>query len=191
MKTQKITRSNLQVVYNSICQDWQKKLEKILLWSEGKQIEIPETLIQKGYKAANAEQKKLIEKYFKIEKPENIFEKYNTLDKIIKKVGKENINLPYLKPKTALEKSLNARVWLSVIISVYNNGYIFDFKNSSQYKYWIYKYLSIGGGLVPGVGRWSGCIVVHGPVDLTIKDRITGEAIIKNFPKIVDDYLMI
>ena len=47
--TQKIKKSDLKIIYSQICQGWQSTLNEYLLWSEGKYVELPNSLIEKGY----------------------------------------------------------------------------------------------------------------------------------------------
>ena len=136
MNTQKIKKSDLKVIYNSVCEDWQKKLQEILLWSEGKEVEIPEELIQQGYKEANNDQKKLIEKYFKIETPKSIIDQIKDINSVYKILGVKR-NLPYKTPKTKEEKCLNATYDLLNIAKAYNGDWVPDWKNSSQYKWFV------------------------------------------------------
>lgn len=153
MNTQKIKKSDLKVIYNSICKVWQKKLQEILLWSEGKEVEIPEELIQQGYKEANNDQKKLIEKYFKIETPKSIIDQIKNINDVYKILGIKR-NLPYKTPKTKEEKCLNATYDLLNIAKAYNGDWIPNWGNSSQYKWSIY----FSGG---GSGLYSYCFVYY------------------------------
>lgn len=145
MNTQKIKKSDLKLIYNSICQDWQKKLQEILLWSEGKEVEISEELIQQGYKEANNDQKKLIEKYFKIETPKSIIDQIKDINSVYKILGVKR-NLPYKTPKTKEEKCLNAIYDLLNIAKAYNGNWIPDWKNSNEYK-WVIYFSGGGSGL--------------------------------------------
>lgn len=48
MQTQKITKTNLKEIYNSINENcnWRKQIIDIVSWSEGKTVEIPQNLIE-------------------------------------------------------------------------------------------------------------------------------------------------
>lgn len=145
-KTQLIKKSDLKVIYDQICENWQKKLQEILLWSEGKEIEISEELIQQGYKEANNNQKKLIEKYFKIETSKDICQQITNISSVYRILGIKR-NLPYKIAKTKEEKCLNATYDLMNIAKVYNGNWTPDWKNSNQYKWTIY-FSGVGSGLV-------------------------------------------
>ena len=139
MKTQKISKSDLKVIYDSVCRDWQKKLQDILLWSEGKTVEIPEELIKQGYEAANSEQKQLIEKYFTITVVKPITERVKNFEDILEISGKslEEI-IPWKNAKTKIQKSQNTYAKIQLIEEVLNERHIFDFNNSNEYKYYPY-----------------------------------------------------
>lgn len=66
-KTQKIKRSDLKILYDKVCESWQREIEKLILWSDSNIIEVFNDLIIKAYKEADVDQKKLLEKYFDIE----------------------------------------------------------------------------------------------------------------------------
>ena len=67
--TQKIKRSELKVIYDSVCQNWQNKIKEELLWNSNDIIKIKEDIILQMYNEVTLEQKKLIEKYFVINNP--------------------------------------------------------------------------------------------------------------------------
>ena len=133
--TQKIKKSDLKIIYNEICQGWKSTLNQYLLWSEGKYVELPNDLIEKGYNEANSKQKELIKKYFKI----NIFNlnSIKSFDDILKISGKtlEDI-LIYKSPKTAKEVRLNALSKIELIKEVVNQGWVEDWNNNNEYKYY-------------------------------------------------------
>jgi len=136
---QKILKSNLKIIYNEICQDWKNTLNEYLLWSEGKYVELPKELIQKGYKEANDAQKLLIEKYFDIEKPKNLLKDIKNFDDILKISGKTLKDiLIYPNPKTKKEIRLNAFNKIELIKEVLNGEWEEDWNNDNQYKYYPY-----------------------------------------------------
>jgi len=140
--TQKIKKSDLKIIYNQICQGWKSTLNEYLLWSEGKYVELPNDLIERGYNEANSKQKELIKKYFKI----NIFDlnSIKSFDDILKISGKtlEDI-LIYKSPKTAKEVRLNALSKIELIKEVVNQGWVEDW-NNNEYKY--YPWFNVGSG---------------------------------------------
>ncbi len=139
MSTQKIKKSDLKIIYNSICESWQNKLKDIILWSEGNYVELEESLILQGYKEANADQKQLIEKYFKIVIAKPITERVKTFDDVLNIAGLtiEEV-IPYKNPKNKKQKSLNAFAKLQLIEEVLNEGWKPIWEDRSQYKYYPY-----------------------------------------------------
>jgi len=141
--TQKIKKSDLKIIYSQICQGWQSTLNEYLLWSEGKYVELPNNLIEKGYDEANSKQKELIKQYFKI----NTFDlsDIKSFDDILKISGKtlEDI-LIYKSPKTTREIRLNAFSKIELIKEVVNQGWIEDWNNNNEYKY--YPWFNFGSG---------------------------------------------
>src|SRR6185436_19367330 len=110
MSVQKINKKGLQELYKNVCPDWQKTISELVLFQEGKEIEVEEELIQKAYNEANSEQKKLLNKFFKV-KSDKIWEEINTWDKILEKIGlEESVFIPFSGKKlTKEEKSINAQ----------------------------------------------------------------------------------
>lgn len=149
MNTQKIKKSDLKIIYDSVCQDWQKTLQDLILWSEGIEVEISNDLIEKGYNQANDSQKKLIEKYFKIENLD-ILSKIKDFKDILKLSGKTLKDLPYQKPITENQVKLNALFKIQLIEEIVNGGWKPDWSNSNEYKYYIWfelknKFWVVGG----------------------------------------------
>lgn len=142
--TQKIKKSDLKIIYSQICQGWQSTLNEYLLWSEGKYVELPNNLIEKGYDEANSKQKELIKQYFKI----NTFDlsDIKSFDDILKISGKtlEDI-LIYKSPKTTREIRLNAFSKIELIKEVVNQGWIEDWNNNNEYKYYPWFNFASGG----------------------------------------------
>lgn len=152
--TQKIKKSDLKIIYNQICQGWQTTLNEYLLWSEGKYVELPNDLIERGYNEANSKQKELIKKYFKI----NIFDlnSIKSFDDILKILGKtlEDV-LIYKSPKTSKEVRLNALSKIELIKEVVNQGWIENWNNDNEYKY--YPWFNVGSGGFLFVGSTYRC----------------------------------
>ncbi len=144
MKTQKIKKSDLKIIYNKICSRWQTTLNQYLLWSEGKYVELPNDLIEKGYREANIEQKQMIKKYFEI----NIFDlsSIKSFDDILKISGKklEDV-LIYNSPKTAREIRLNAICKIELIKEVVNQGWVENWNDSNEYRYYPWFHFDSGG----------------------------------------------
>lgn len=185
----KIKKKDLKEIYDSIstsCQ-WRKKIENLIMWSDCSSVEVDKTLIEQGYKEANSEQKKLIEKYFKIETPKNICEQITDINSVYSLL-KQNRNLPYKSPKTKEEKCLNATYDFLNICKAYNKGWIANIKNDYQRKYYIYKYFS--GCSFSWFVRY-GCSSAHCSLGLHLEKEAYAKDIIKKFPNILDEYFMV
>lgn len=124
----------------------EKKIQDLILWSDGKTIEIPENMILDGFKEGNVEQKKLIEKYLVVNIPKSIIERVNSFKDVLKISGKTLKEIiPYQKPINKYQKSQNGLAKLQLITEVFNEEVELDWNNTNQYKYLMYKYWSRGG----------------------------------------------
>lgn len=190
-KTQRIKKSDLRQIYNSISDNcsWKKKIQDAILWSEDKYIEADEALINKGFEEGNADQKKLIEKYFKISEPKDICKQIEDWDSILEINGIEDFKDLILKPKTKEERSINALNRMFLITKAYNGvDFEFDWNNTSQYKWRPYKYLSGGAWGVDFVYLYSSCSF---PSGAHIKEEKLCKDAYNKFKKVYDDFLMI
>lgn len=188
--TQQITRKNLKEIYDSISTScgWRKKIEELVFWNDDKTILVSEEMILSGHNQANTEQKKLIEKYFKVTKPEDICDRIQDWDDILEINGLDSYKDLILKPKTKEEKSINAFSKFLLICKAYNGDWEANIKNTSQNKYYIYRYYS--GGVLDFVVGYR-CHVASCSLGLHLKERKYAEDITKKFPKILEDYFMI
>lgn len=92
---------------------------------------------KKEYAAANAEGKKLLEKIFGKE----AFETSTDWLKLWEKFCKENnlhVKLPFEDAADAIQESTNAHFMLQHIVPIRNKGWVPDWDNSHEYKYWPY-----------------------------------------------------
>lgn len=95
--------------------------------------------------------KQLLEQTFGIDfaKHKEIYEKVYDLQTLTTYLGYNPLIYP--NPNSDSEKYLNACNVLSKVTEVYNEGFKLDWKNSSQYKYYPYKYF--------GGGSWRVCVI--------------------------------
>lgn len=191
MKTQEIKRSDLKAIYPKVCAGWQKIImELAFLQDEGQNIQVDEELIKKAYSEANNDQKKLIEKYFKIVFGK-IQDRINTWQKVLDSSGLLEIEIvPYKGSSlTREQKSINAQAKWFKIAEIWNEGWTPNWKNTNEYKYRPYKYFSGGSVAVRDADDWA--TPVTGPSGLHFKSKELSEAFVKNFSDIIDDYYMI
>lgn len=158
MKTQKISRQDLLELYNNVCENWQKEITKLVLFQTTDEIEVEQTLITKAFSEANEKQNKLLNKFFEVEKERDgelmeIASSWNNLLKYLKK--KENDILPYYNPTGKLEISINSQVKIYTIINFLNDGWICNFKDNNQYKYYPYFIFEKGSWRLSGVSYLS------------------------------------
>jgi hypothetical protein len=149
---QTISRKNLKIIYNSgICEGYKTKITEALFEQETPLIKVEENELMEAYSKADNNQKKLLEKHFKIETPESRFKKITNFDSILKLSGQklEDI-LPWMENKnlTKKKKSQNALAKIQLISEVYNNGVELDFDNPNQRKYYIWWKKQDGAWLV-------------------------------------------
>lgn len=138
--TQKISRENLKEIYKSDIGRLKDKVASILIDSCNNEIEISNETINQAYKEANSNQKKLIEKYFKIVKVQSLFDRIDgTLESIYKILNiKESGFLPYQKENlTYEEERINNIARLQKVALVYNGSWQQKFDgNQRNYYSW-------------------------------------------------------
>jgi hypothetical protein len=140
MNTQKIKRSNLQKLHSISCDGWKNKIAELALFQSGDQIEVENNIILEAHGVANKEQKKEIEKYFKVisDKIEDRIKSWKDVVKEYESKYNEKVALP-TNGKSKQERSINAFYQIQIISRVLNEDDKFpDFTNSSQHKYYPY-----------------------------------------------------
>lgn len=158
--TQKISRVNLKVIYDNVCQDWKNIITDMLLWNVESFIEIEEETILKGYNQANSEQKILLEKYFKINTPKDLTKTLKTWKDVLKYAKEKgyNFKLPYSeKTQVKEEISLNALCKIHLLAKVFNEDWTANFKDSTQYKYYPWFKRKSSGWVFSGVVSRDSC----------------------------------
>lgn len=115
-------------------------------------IQLEEDTIRSIYKTTNIENKKMLEKELTKKFFENIIDKIKDFDDILELSGYESEEefLPYKKPKNKQELRLNNIARLQLIAEVYNEGWIEDWSNTQQYKYYPYFTKASGSWVVGG-----------------------------------------
>jgi hypothetical protein len=187
MKTQSISRKNLLELYKTVYDGWKLKIAELLA-SEGKDIIVENTMILDAYNQANNNQKKLLSKYFKIEIPKPITDRIKNFNDILKISGKklEEI-LPWKNPKNKNQISQNALAKIQLITEVYNEGWIPDFTNLNQYKYYIWRVRKKTGWVLFGVAGAG--VYAEGPAGSFFKTRELGQDAWDKFSNIWIEYL--
>lgn len=145
-------------------------------------------------RANNLEQELALLKQ-EINKPDckSIFDRLNNLSDLEKELGKsiEDI-IPYKNdkhthlPLTTKQKSLNVQAVLFELIELYNEGWKPDIANTSQKKYYLYKYFSGGSSGV----EVDYCYYFYDASGLYFKNQEIGNKLKFNFPQLIEDYFM-
>ncbi len=115
-------------------------------------VTIDKSTLIKAFNDGSADVKKVLQDLF----GKDVEQKENDWMKIWDKFCKENklsVKLPHDKPDGIDEESENAFRMLKEIIKVKNKGWIPDWDNSSEYKYYPWFYMTAGSGFsLCGVG---------------------------------------
>lgn len=154
-----------------------------------KTLKIEDQTARKLYLTADKELKTILEEsfgksFFSLKITDRIGDWNDVLDIL----GINEDFLPYKNARTKEKKSLNAQAKLFKVAQVYNEGWTPNWTNSSEYKYFPYKYY-FGG-------RWS---VTDGDGDdgvscasgLYFKTRELALDAMTKFESLYNDYLMI
>lgn len=142
MKTQKVQRENLAEIYENVCGGWQDKINTLLNANQfSSEIEVPNDLILKAYRSADKDvQKKWLAKH--LPKPKSIIDEVNSYE--------DACNILGIKPRTLKEfetfcgkekaKRLYSRHKISTLYEALNEGWMPNWDNDNQRKYYIWKY---------------------------------------------------
>jgi hypothetical protein len=147
-KTQTIKRKDLSEIYGKVCDGWKLKIANILVEQpEGSSLEIPTSLVKEAYSAANADQKKLVEKYFDITSG-NSFAKITGYSDVCKALNEDEIKESDFKflPKERRKKACAQAKFQQVQALSWGDEKL-DWKNQNQKKYYNYFDLNGQGGL--------------------------------------------
>jgi len=185
MKTHKIKKSDLRDIYSKVCQSWQKTILELILFQDTKEIEVENELVLKAYNEADSEQKKLIEKYFKIES--NDLFSVTTYKEVCKRLGIKELTIKDFKEfgESSLKQFAFHRI--KNLEKFFNGDWKMDWKDQSQYKYYPYFNITSFGGLVFYVSRYC-CDVFYGTVGF-YKNSKTSDHVGKNFKDIYEDLM--
>lgn len=137
-----ITKTELKKIYEVACKDWKSKIEKYTLRNAfGEDIEFSEKEIKEMISACSSEQLPIVKKVF------NIIETHKSLKTVEDCINKltekdeEVIQLRKLESIEGLaEHILNNQIAV-VITKALNDGWVGDWNDSSEYKYFPWFYL--------------------------------------------------
>lgn len=142
MKTQTIKKTDLAKIHEIACQGWKTKIDGYASRNlYGCDVEITEVEIDEMFKAADASQKKVLLKFFK--RPESIMDKIKSFKDAYESLGIKTYGDAYkllkLKRKNfadALIKDCDDEFLIvAIIVAALNEGWIGDWNNSNESKY--------------------------------------------------------
>lgn len=152
-------------------------------------IQLEKDTIISIYKTSNLENKKMLEKELTKKFFENIIDKIKDFDDILELSGYESEEefLPYKKPKNKKEIKLNNIARLQLISEVYNEGWVEDWNNNQQYKYYPYFNKSSYSWVVYGCDYYCGSSSVGSLVYFKDKEKAldAGNKFIKIYSEIL------
>lgn len=183
-QTQKILATDLTRFYNIVCDSWQKKITEYLLEFAGqKYIEVENSVIVEAYLKADTNVKKLLEKYFTIEREKDLFE-FDTYAKVCKGLKEKELQL-----KDFYSKKSWVQAKIQQLEKFFNQGWKPNWKDKSEHKW--YPYFSIGdSGELVFSGSNFFCVYFYGFAGF-YKDEKTANFIGRNveFRKIYADLM--
>ncbi len=141
MKT-KITKSDLKKIYEIACKDWKSKIEKYTLRNPfGDEIEFTEKEIQEMVSVSTEEQLPTVKAVFEVIET---FEQLKTVEDCINKLSEKDEEVIQLRKlesvKGLSEHILNNQIAI-VIVKALNDGWVANWDNSDEYKYYPWFYL--------------------------------------------------
>lgn len=186
--SQSIKRSKLRELYDlpNVCSQYKSKIDKYLtedLFAED--IEVSDDDINNAFASANSEQLKVLKKYFK---KVGIAEDISDFSDILRINGIKKDSLGLVKHPTLEDRGVNGLKKVLQIAKAYNKGWVTDFDNTSQQKWYVYLYRSGGRWVVDVHSDYGG---VHRPSGVYFKSRELALDSIEKFRNDYDDFYMI
>lgn len=152
-----------------------------------KQLQISEQTAKELYKTSTDDFKRVLEESFgKDFFIEDITQKIKTLKDVYEHLGIKR-ELPYKTPKNKQQKSINAFYDIQNISTVLNEGWISDWSNSNEYKYYNYFEKKVSGLCFYGSHAW--CYVACGGFGFYFKTAKLAKYAAETFLDIYIDYL--
>ena len=171
MENQTISRDNLKKIYDIACNTWKSKIEDYAKRNPfNNEITFTKNEINEMFKASDSNQLKILKEYFKL--PVSVIDKVNSFEDacVLLNLLPEKVFTIYdTKDEIAFKK-------LKVIIKALNDGWMPDWNNSNQYKYW--NYFRMAGGFSYNATYYH-ITLTNVPSALVFKDEALAKHAIK------------
>lgn len=153
-------------------------------------LEITKEEALKLYPEASEAIKSIFEASFGVDvfKPTKIIDRIQSFQDVLKILDIYDLIHPFPSSTSKEGKSINALMRLFKVVEAYNEGWVPDWNNSSQYKYYPYFYKGSAGGLVSGCHYWRSR---HFPSGLAFKSSELALDAIEKFKDLYKDYFMV
>ena len=140
MKTT-IKKSELEKIYNIACKDWKNKIVDYTKRNPfGDTIDFKESEIKEMLSAATQEQLPTVKEVFEVT---SSFESIKTVEDAIKYLGEKDEEVKTLESlrNAKIPRHIVAEQELVVIVKAVNDGWVADYANHNQYKFYPWWYL--------------------------------------------------
>lgn len=191
MSTQQIKRKDLKELYEmpNVCEGYKSKIKKYLqddMFSDA--LSIDDNDIEAAFSEANQSQKKTLLKYFKPANRESV----KTFKDVLKALSIAENSLRLIpSPVDDEEQSKNDYARLLTIAKFYNKGWKPNWKDSNEYKYYVYfLYFYYSGGCW-SADVFGNCSDASRPSGVYFKSRESALDSYEKFQSTYDEYFMI
>lgn len=138
MKNQSISKANLKKIHDVACSSWKTKIEGFAKRDLfGDEVELTQNEINEMFEASDEKQVKILSKF--LTKSKDLIEEINSFEDACRVLGiedsKSEINI-LESLSTPTKHKLIAFYKLEIIIRALNNGWIPNWDNSNEAKYW-------------------------------------------------------
>lgn len=185
MKT-KIKKSELEKIHNIACSDWKKRIVDYAKRNPfGDEIEFTEKEIKEMLSASTADQLPTVKEVFEVVES---YGNTKTLDDAIKQLGEKDGEVKALRvlQSVKLPRHILAEQELVVIIKAINDGWIANYDDHNQYKYYPWWYLGKNFRL-----NYVGCDYSNSDCSarLVLESREKAEYVSSQFKELYKEYL--
>ncbi len=176
----KIKKSEFKKLYDLACAEWKTRFDEFLkLFIFDDELEFEVSFIQQMEAACDAKQLKVFTSIFKDFLPENLFA-FDTYSKVCKKLGEEELTINDFKFLHEDDRAkILAKAQIAQLERFFNQGWVPNWKDQSESKYYPYFEYKAGHGWVFDAYYFH-CYYSYGEVAF-YKDAKTAEFVGKTF----------